>query len=256
MKRDINLKLLWIIAGLLIAIVVLAVYSNETYKMMNKKYYVSLSRLKEIEAKLNLTEEKLRNKSKILEEKEKMLIDIINQLNLTEQKITSLSGYYSELKGEKEILEEKLAKEIKEKESYKSKYLETVQSLEICKQDKKLKDAQLSILNEKIANVMEKSEAALNFSEISQARLGDANFYLNKIENKLSHIHGDLNEIKEALEESNLSTEYIKDIEDVIDAIEETKSYRDEAEKKVNKVRNHISYVINLLNQIREILEE
>jgi len=143
MKRDVNFILFGILILLIMSMVGMALYSDYTYHEINEKYREFKKKLDEAQRKLNETNMLLIEREMELNETERQLIDIINELNLSKQKISSLGEYYKNLRGRNEELEEELSKVKDDRDLWKSNYFEVKEDLGFCNQSLKLCNSQL-----------------------------------------------------------------------------------------------------------------
>ncbi|RLI90846.1 MAG: hypothetical protein DRO94_03505 [Candidatus Altiarchaeales archaeon] len=143
MKRDVNFILFGILILLIMSMVGMALYSDYTYHEINEKYREFKKKLDEAQRKLNETNMLLIEREMELNETERQLIDIINELNLSKQKISSLGEYYKNLRGRNEELEEELNKVKDDRDLWKSNYFEVKEDLGFCNQSLKLCNSQL-----------------------------------------------------------------------------------------------------------------
>ncbi|HEX54875.1 MAG TPA: hypothetical protein ENF49_01975 [Candidatus Altiarchaeales archaeon] len=143
MKRDVNFILFGILILLIMSMVGMALYSDYTYHEIDNKYREFKKKLDEAQRKLNETNMLLIEREMELNETERQLIDIINELNLSKQKISSLGEYYKNLRGRNEELEEELNKVKDDRDLWKSNYFEVKEDLGFCNQSLKLCNSQL-----------------------------------------------------------------------------------------------------------------
>ena len=143
MKRDVNFILFGILILLIMSMVGMALYSDYTYHEIDNKYREFKKKLDEAQRKLNETNMLLIEREMELNETERQLIDIINELNLSKQKISSLGEYYKNLRGRNEELEEELSKVKDDRDLWKSNYFEVKEDLGFCNQSLKLCNSQL-----------------------------------------------------------------------------------------------------------------
>jgi len=72
-------------------------------------------------------------------------------LNLSKQRISSLSDYYTTVRSEKEDLERDLSRIEQERDRWKSDYLAAKQDLEVCEKNYNLKKREVELLESDIA---------------------------------------------------------------------------------------------------------
>lgn len=117
MKRDVNFLFFGLLLLLLVAMVGVMLYSDYTYQKVNRQYMEFKRMFEQAQEELNQSRAEVRAKEAELDEKEQQLIDLFKELNLTKMKESSLSKYYSEVKSEKQRLNEDLIKVTEEKDS-------------------------------------------------------------------------------------------------------------------------------------------
>ena len=231
MKKDINTILLGLVVFLLISIVVLTLYYQETYRNLDRNY-------REATNKLNKAVSEVKIKSEELNKREKELIDIINELNISKQRISSLSDYYESLKGEKEILENRLKTMESDRDKYKLNLDEKIQELKVCEKDKKLFSDELNNANAKISKAGGKVGNMSKIVHSMETNLDDMESIIDKIPDYLDDIEEDLNNC-------NCTSNKMDNLNDSINELDE----------KISKSRN-LLYIINtIIKKLTDILK-
>ncbi len=231
MKKDINTILLGLVVFLLISIVVLTLYYQETYRNLDRNY-------REATNKLNKAVSEVKIKSEELNKREKELIDIINELNISKQRISSLSDYYESLKGEKEILENRLKTMESDRDKYKLNLDEKIQELKVCEKDKKLFSDELNNANAKISKAGGKVGNMSKIVHSMETNLDDMESIIDKIPDYLDDIEEDLNNC-------NCTSNKMDNLNDSIN----------ELDKKISNSRN-LLYIINtIIKKLTDILK-
>ncbi|RLI92344.1 MAG: hypothetical protein DRO89_02290 [Candidatus Altiarchaeales archaeon] len=151
MKRDVNFVFFGLLILLLIAMVGIMLYSDYTYHKVNAQYLKFKEMFEQAQNELNRSREEIKAKDEELQEKEQALIDIINELNLSKQRISSLSDYYTTVKSEKENLEMDLSRIERERDQWKSDYLAAKKDLGVCEKNYDLKKKEVELLESDIA---------------------------------------------------------------------------------------------------------
>ena len=151
MRRDVNFVFFGLLILLLIAMVGVMLYSDYTYHRVNARYLKFREMFEQAQNDLNRSREEIKAKDEELQEKEQALIDIINELNLSKQRISSLSDYYTTVRSEKEDLERDLSRIEQERDRWKSDYLAAKQDLEVCEKNYNLKKREVELLESDIA---------------------------------------------------------------------------------------------------------
>ncbi|HIE34191.1 MAG TPA: hypothetical protein EYP86_03530 [Candidatus Altiarchaeales archaeon] len=195
MKRDVNFIFFGIMILLVLCMVGIALYSDYSYHDVNRRYLEFRNKLEETQMELNNTRMQLEEREKKLNQTERQLVDIINELNLSKQRISSLGEYYTDLKGEKEELEENLSRVIQDRDAWKSNYFDAQQNIAFCNQS--LKQCNLNLGFER--------------SRVDSLRLKMAEF-----SSKLDILRGYLDSLRDnsiQLGDANVSEILIPDIE-------------------------------------------
>ncbi len=147
MKRDVNFLFFGLLILLLIGMVGVMLYSDYTYHKVNIQYIDFKERFEEAQQKLNHTRAELEAKDIELYEREQDLVDIINQLNLSKKKESSLSEYYTTIKSEKDTLSSTLSETEEELNTLESDYLSEKLDHDTCKKDVSLWKAEFNAAN-------------------------------------------------------------------------------------------------------------
>lgn len=151
MKKDVNFIFFGLLILLLIAMVGAMLYSDYTYHKVNAQYLEFKNMYEQAQSELNQSRAELETKDLELQEKENALIEIINELNLSKQKESSLSEYYTTVKTEKEGLQEELSGTVEERDKWKTDYQTTKQDLSICEKNSDLLEINLNNEKTKLA---------------------------------------------------------------------------------------------------------
>lgn len=69
-----------------------------------------------------------------MDAREASLVDIMNELNLSKAKQASLGGFFEDLKGEKETLQENLSATEQDLQTWKTNYNGAKKDLQVCNQ--------------------------------------------------------------------------------------------------------------------------
>jgi len=149
-KRDVNFVFFGLLILLLIAMVGVMLYSDYTYHKTNAQYLKFKEMFERAQNDLNRSREEIKAKDEELQETEQALIDIINELNLSKQRISSLSDYYTTVRSEKEDLERDLSRIERERDQWKSDYVAAKQDLGVCEKSYDLKKKEVELLNSEV----------------------------------------------------------------------------------------------------------
>jgi len=204
MKRDVNFVFFGLLILLLIAMVGVMLYSDYTYHKVNAQYLEFKEMFEEAQNDLNKSRAEINAKNEELQKTEQALVDIINELNLSKQRVSSLSDYYTTVRGEKENLEEDLSQTEQERDQWKSDYVAAKQDLGVCEKSYDLKKKEVELLESDIA-------AYRNSADELSANIGNATAKLEVIMEAV----GDL-DCNESSCEGDKTT-----VEDLIESLQE-----------------------------------
>jgi chromosome segregation ATPase len=182
MRRDVNFIFFGLLILLLISMIGIMLYSDYIYHKSNAEYLEFKRKYEKACEDLNESREEMNTKDEDLQRTEQALIDIINELNLSKQRVSSLSDYYTTVKGEKELLEGDLSKTEQERDKWKSDYVTAKQDLGVCEKTLDLEKIQVELLNSEIVTYMN------SVDELS-ADIGNATAQLEVIMEALGYIN-------------------------------------------------------------------
>ncbi len=241
MKRDVNLILFGLVVFLLFSMVGITLYYQETYRSLDESYSQATGKIRETERQLNKTIAEVGRKSEELDRREKELIDIINELDVSKQKISSLGDYYQNLKGEKETLENRLDSAESKRDLYKLNLDEKTKELEVCEKDKKLLQSELGDAEKTISTAKGKVG---NMSSVAYSLL----LNLNEMESIIDDdIREDLNDIKEDAEAEKVCSE--SDVDSVSESIYEVYD-------KLGASKNLLRIINTITSRLNNLLEK
>jgi len=239
MKKDVNLILFGLVVFLLFSMVGITLYYQQTYRSLDESHAKAMGKIRETECQLNETITEVGRKSDALDKREAELTDIINELNLSKKKISSLGDYYENLRGEKETLENQLDSAESNRDRYKLNLDEKTKELEVCEKDKKLIQSELSDAEDTIAITRGKVG---NLSSIIYS-LGVT---INEIDSIIDDdIREDLDEIKEDIEDGKEVDE--SDVDSAID-------YNNEIYEKIRTSKNLLRIINTITSRLNTIL--
>jgi len=234
MKHNVNFFLFGIIILLLFAMIGMALYFNTTYAGLSLRYNKAMDNIKNLTYQLNETLKEVNEKNLELMKKEKTLIDIVNELNLSKQKISSLGEFYTQEKGVREELEMDLEKVREERDFWKLNYTQTKQDLELWKKNYLIK-------------VQELNRATSRISLLSSV--------VDNIEKEVSGSEG-IDEIESEIEEVIDIIEYDLDgLEDIIDDVR-GEDVKDELDDKAQEIKESIETLKSKINKLRTKINE
>jgi chromosome segregation ATPase len=192
MKRDVNLFLLGMLVLIIISMVGMGIYFQNEYKSLANEYNSALDKLQEKNAELDKKIIEINTTREELDAREASLVDIVKELNLTKEKQASLGGFFENLKGEKETLQENLTSTQEDVRKWNLKYNDANRDLGLCKNDVSNK---VDLLNKEKNKV---SYMALKAKE--------ASFSLNQTEENLFYVKKDLDDLSSQIDDLYMST--------------------------------------------------
>ncbi len=242
MKRDVNFILLGLLITLLISMVGMAFYYQETYENLGLKHRTVLDEIEETRDRLNDTIAEVEIKSAELQKKEQILLDIINELNLSKQKTSSLGDYYEDVKGEKEALNESLSKTIDERDEYELKYSNSEQELEVCEEDKKLREDELSKANSDITKLKSIGNTLRTYSNNAYDILTDDK---NGVYENIEDCYDKIDRVNESINRN--------ESDDALDDLGRLRNKFDELKKNIDDLNKKIDSIIEKISELRKV---
>lgn len=237
MKRDVNFILLGLLITLLMSMVGMALYYQETYENLGLKHRTVLDEIEETRDRLNNTISEVEAKSAELQKKEQILLDIINELNLSKQKASSLGDYYEDVRGEKEALGESLSKTRDERDEYELKYSNSERELGVCEKDKKLREDELSKANSDITKLKNIGDILRTYSNNAYDILTDDK---NGVYENIGCCYDKIDRVNESINR-NKSGDALDDLERLRNRLDELKNNIDELDGKIDSIIEKIS---------------
>jgi len=150
MKHDVNYILLGLLLVVIIAMIAMLFYYNVTYGMLSQRYESAVRDVENKSAELNRTLFMVVEKDAMLREKEQILLDYIQNLNLSKERETSLGSFFTEVKSRNEVLDDQLNATRSERNSYATLYNRYYADYGVCVQDKSSLTTQVNSANNKI----------------------------------------------------------------------------------------------------------
>ena len=196
MKRDVNLFLLGLLVLIIISMVGLGIYFQNEYKSLASEYNTALDKLQEKNAELDKKIIEINNTRADLDAREASLVDIVKELNLTKEKQTSLGGFFENLKGEKETLQENLSSTQDEVKKWKLNYNNANNDLGICQNNIKNKDDQLNKKDARINYMNLKVKDASRFFSQTNENLFFVKKYLTELSSQIDDLYSSTGDYK------------------------------------------------------------
>ncbi len=242
MKRDVNFILLGLLITLLMSMVGMAFYYQETYENLGLKHRTVLDEMEETRDRLNNTISEVETKSAELQKKEQILLDIINELNLSKQKASSLGDYYEDVRGEKEALGESLSKTRDERDEYELKYSNSEQELGVCEKDKELKEIELKEVKNDVVKLKNIGGKLRTYSDSAHDRLHDDK---DGIYENIENCNDSISEIEECINQNRSSS--------ALDNLEELEEEFGDLKDNVDALEAIIDSIIEKISELRKV---
>jgi len=224
MKQDVNFLLLGLLVLILCSMVGMAIYAQNEYKKLNESYAQTRKDLEYKNSELDNKSLEINKTRTDLETRQRALVDIVNELNLSQERESSLGGFFENLKGEKEVLETNLNTTIKEKDKLSTDYASARMDLNVCRESYKLKENQLVTANGKISSL--------------GTSIRDIGASLNKTKSQVSSMEDSLDDVNKAIDKLN------KKISIYTDA-DMSQSKKTEVEEDLDSLKSMLSNKIN-----------
>jgi chromosome segregation ATPase len=219
MKRDVNLFLLGLLVLIIISMVGLGIYFQNEYKSLASEYNSALDKLQEKNAELDKKIIEINATREELDARERSLVDIVKELNLTKEKQASLGGFFENLKGEKQTLEENLTSTQEEVQKWKASYNDKKKDLDVCQNSVKLKEDQISKKDSKISYMALKAKEASGY-------YGQASENMFFVKKDLDDLSSQIDDLYMATGDLNVPVQISSDAQDDIqDGLDDLRSY-------------------------------
>lgn len=199
MKQDVNFLLLSLLLLALMGMAGIALFAQGEYQKLGLQYAKDKKILEEKSRLLDNKTAEVELMRVELEAREKRLVDLVKELNLSKERQESLGGFFENLKGEKEELEENLTQTRSEKERWQNMYEAKRKDYEVCTVSLKFKEQQLTNSTATIAKLRNQFtltkqaiDKSITAADKVNSGLSKVNTYLSEIEKKLSSIESTL----------------------------------------------------------------
>lgn len=132
MKRNVNFMLLLLVLASMLSMTVMAWYYKRTYDDLNGRYASARADILAAAEELNRTISEVEAKEELLNRKEVILTDYINELNLSKERETSLGSHFTDMRNDNIYLGEKLNKTVLDRDKWQSLYNVTQRNYGVC----------------------------------------------------------------------------------------------------------------------------
>ncbi len=134
-KKDVNFMFFGLLLLMMVAMAGVMLYSDYTYHKVNGDYLRFKQMYDSAQADLNASKMEVRAKEESLEDLERNMTDLWNELQLSKTKETSLSGYYTTVQTEKQKLNENLSRTLSDLDRCTADYASSRLTLQVCQRD-------------------------------------------------------------------------------------------------------------------------
>jgi chromosome segregation ATPase len=138
MKQNVNFFLMFILVLMLGVMVVMVVWVQGEYRNLHDEYISKNELLEQKNQELVNMSEEINTTRSDLEDRQRALVDIVKELNLSAERESSLGGFFENVKGQKQVLETNLNSTVQEKENWKKLYNTAQNDLGICDKAKQI----------------------------------------------------------------------------------------------------------------------
>jgi len=200
MRYDVNFIFLGLLLVVIVAMIAMVFYYNITYGGLRERYDLAMRDMDNRTMELNKTMQEVNAKEAVLQEKERLLLDYIQELNLSKERETSLGSHFTELTSEKTLLADQLNQTRLERNSYATLYTKTKESYDVCNRNYDVKATELTSANNRISSIKGwLVEARSNSESISSSAgsVGDKAGSIQTFRNNASVVNGLANDIED-----------------------------------------------------------
>jgi len=234
MRYDVNFIVLGLLLVVIVAMIAMVFYYNVTYGSLRDRYELAMRDMENKSVALNKTMQEANAKEALLRERERLLLDYISELNISKERETSLVSHFTELKGEKEVLDEQLNQTRNERNSYASLYTRTKTDYDVCQRNYEVKATELNQANGRIASIkgwiVEVGERTDSIGAIGSS-----------IQSSSGRISTTAGSIKSATDDSNIkskSDDIKEDSNDIYGDASSIKGYTDRIKALLSQISN------------------
>jgi len=242
MKKDVNFTLFGIIILLLFSIAGITIYYSLTYQRLNSDYQEAIDDVRRTTDDLNRAAEEIMLKEKELNKTEDDLIHIINELNLSKQQVTSLGGYYTDLKGEKESIEANIDRIKGERDTWKSEYTSAKVDLELWQGRYTNLNRTFSTVNSSLQGFRDMGNDITEYANEGKGYVNDIDdIKISEIKSYISALSNHINSIEQACENGTVEEvedELDEDKEGIFKAVNDINEIVMELEKILDKIKD------------------
>lgn len=149
-KKDVNFVFFGLLLLMMVAMAGVMLYSDYTYHKVNGDYIRFKQMYDQAQQDLNASKQEVRAEKLRLDDLKQNMTDLWNELQLSKQKETSLSTYYTSVKTEKQQLNENLSKALTDIDRCRSDYESSRLTLSVCQRDIELEKKSVTACNTKL----------------------------------------------------------------------------------------------------------
>ncbi|MFH1722055.1 MAG: hypothetical protein ABH950_05560 [Candidatus Altiarchaeota archaeon] len=238
MKYNVSLVMMGLLLLTIISLISLALYSRMKYDDLSEDYENAIREVNKAAEELNQTLAEAQAKEKLLTTKEQILVDYLDELNLSKERESSLGVHFTELRGEKDILTANLSETRERLGELNDEFEKAKTSLDVCEIDFDLCEDQL----EDTAENMPAMKG--NFSELLE-EMNDAWADLTRILDEYEEVDSEATALRKEMVKLENSTDDEEELEDAIDAVKD----------EINDVETKLSALKRSINDLEENLD-
>lgn len=229
MKQNVNVVLLGLLLVMVFSITGLTLFYKYTYDRLDDRYDGALVEIQDRTAELNRTIEQVQDKESQLHQVELELLDYVNELNVTEEKVTSLGEHFTNLRGEKDEILDSYNLTLEQKEEVERALDIARQDLDVCEVDYRLKKKELENAERDITNIKAVLFQISDLQQDADTAVDRAQEKADGVSSGIKKIEGEANDITDPDEKAGVENElaemeddhvslkgYLKDIENAI----------------------------------------
>jgi chromosome segregation ATPase len=207
MKQDVNFLLLSLLLIALMGMAAIALFAQSEYQRLFDMNLDARANLEKKSALLDNKTSEVETMRQELETRQQSLVDMVKELNLSKERQESLGGFFTELKGAKESLEENLTAVEEAKGGLERRLQAANKDLEVCTVTVSFKDKQIANSSSKISKLVNQiASYSITFNK-ENSGLGDINTDLTKVKTDLASYESKINSIKNSINDSSAKTE-------------------------------------------------
>jgi chromosome segregation ATPase len=207
MKQDVNFLLLSLLLIALMGMAAIALFAQSEYHNLLGMNSEARSNLETKSALLDNKTAEVETMRQELETRQQALVDMVKELNLSKERQESLGGFFNDLKGAKQSLEENLTAVQEAKGGIERRLASTQKDLEVCTVTVSFKDKQIANSSSKISKLVNQiASYSITFNK-ENSGLGNINTDLAKVKSDLASYESKITTIRNSINDSSAKSE-------------------------------------------------